>query len=50
MNVVNYYPRLLNRAVNLVSQLYNGEIKRNDFDNAWKRIGNQIEHEKKLKN
>lgn len=50
MNVVNHYPRLLNRAVNLISLLYNGEIKRNDFDNTWKRLGNQIEHEKKLKN
>ncbi len=26
MNVVNHYPRLFNRAVNLASQLYNGEI------------------------
>ena len=50
MNVINHYPRLLNRAVNLVLQLYNGEIKRNDFDNVWKRIGNHIEHEKKQKN
>lgn len=34
----------------IVSKLYNGVIKRNDFDNAWKRLGNQIEHDKKLKN
>lgn len=41
----SHYPRLLSRAVTLVSQLYHGEITRSDFD---KRLGDQIEHEQKL--
>lgn len=28
----SHYPRLLSRAVTLVSQLYHGEITRSDFD------------------
>ena len=45
----SHYPRLLSRAVTLVSQLYHGEITRSDFDVFYKRLGDQIEHEKKLK-
>ena len=42
----SHYPRLLSRAVTLVSQLYYGEITRSDFDVFYKRLGDQIEHEK----
>lgn len=45
----SHYPRLLSRAATLVSQLYHGEITRSDFDFFYKRLGDQIEHEKKLK-
>lgn len=44
----SHYPRLLSRAVTLVSQLYHGEISRSDFDIFYKRLGDQIEHEQKL--
>ena len=44
----SHYPRLLSRAVTLVSQLYHGEITRSDFDIFYKRLGDQIEHEQKL--
>ena len=35
----SHYPRLLSRAVTLVSQLYHGEITRSDFDVFYKFNG-----------
>lgn len=44
----SHYPRLLSRAVTLVSQLYHGEISRFEFYVFYKKLGDQIAHEQKL--
>ncbi len=49
MNVVNHYPRLFNRAVNLASQLYNGGLNEMILITP-RNVWNQIEHEEKTKN
>lgn len=44
----SHYPRLLSRAVTLVSQLYHGVISRSEFYVFYKRLGDQIVHKQKL--
>lgn len=47
-----HWSRFMWRATTIASQLYHGEMTREEFDKAYKRLGDQIENElkKQVKN
>lgn len=45
----DHWSRFMWRATNIASQLYHGEMTREEFDKAYKRLGDQIENEIKHK-
>lgn len=44
-----HWSRFLWRSTTIASQLYHGEMTREEFDKAYKRLGDQIENEIKHK-
>ena len=57
MEAKTHFARFMRRGMELARQLHSKEIQRDEFDRAWKRLGDQIENrsagkqlEKVLKN
>ena len=47
MEEKTHFARFMRRAMELARQLHSKEIQRDDFDRAWKRLGDQIEKQTK---
>ena len=47
MEEKTHFARFMRRGMELARQLHNKEIQREEFDRAWKRLGDQIENETK---
>lgn len=47
MEAKPHFARFMRRGMELARQLHSKEIQRDEFDRAWKRLGDQIENETK---
>ena len=47
MEAKTLFARFMHRGMELARQLHSKEIQRDEFDRAWKRLGDQIENETK---
>ena len=47
MEAKTHFARFMRRGMELARQLHSREIQRDEFDRAWKRLGDQIENETK---
>lgn len=47
MEAKPHFARFMYRGMELARQLHSKEIQRDEFDRAWKRLGDQIENETK---
>ncbi|WP_187759298.1 hypothetical protein [Streptococcus cristatus] len=47
MEEKTHFSRFMHRGMELARQLHSKAIQREEFDRAWKRLGDQIENETK---